>query len=122
MRHISRLSLNKGFINQLNEAYNKKHGTTGERNFYMFGEVCTRYSSVWYREVPALSTPFYTWKESKDYEWNDDENDPDAYVTNEASAEQHYEDNAGNISAQPTSDNAFLKGNEYHTPDYTESS
>ena len=122
VRHISRLSLNKGFINQLNEAYNKKHGTTGERNFYMFGEVCTRYSSVWYREVPALSTPFYTWKESKDYEWNDDENDPDAYVTNEASAEQHYEDNAGNISAQPTSDNAFLKGNEYHTPDYTESS
>ncbi len=122
VRHISRLSLNKGFINQLNEAYNKKHGTTGARNFYMFGEVCTRYNSVWYREVPALSTPFYTWKESKEYAWNDDENDPDAYVTNEASAAQHYEDNEKNISAQPTSDNAFLKGNEYHTPDYTKSS
>ena len=122
VRHMSRLSLNKGFISQLNEAYNKAHGTTGERNFYMFGEVCTRYNTIWYREVPALSTPFYTWKESKEYEWNDDENDPEAYVTNMASAEQHYKDNEGNKSQQPTSDNAFLNGNEYHTPDYTKSS
>ena len=122
VRHMSRLSLNNGFISQLNDAYNEVHGTTGERNFYMFGEVCTRYSSVWYREVPALSTPFYTWKESKEYPWIDDETDPDAYITNMASAEEHYNDNQSNISEQPTSDNAFLDGNDYHTPDYTMSS
>ncbi|MBD5134843.1 MAG: starch-binding protein, partial [Lachnospiraceae bacterium] len=124
VRHMSRLSLNNGFISQLNDIYNDVHGTTGERNFYMFGEVCTRYSSVWYREVPALSTPFYTWKESKEYPWIDDENDLKAYETNMASAEAHYEDNstAADIAKQPTSDNAFLKGNEYHTPDYSMSS
>lgn len=120
VRHMSRLSLNKGFITQLNDIYNKVHGTSGEGNFYMFGEVCTRYTSIWYREVPALSTPFYTWKESKEYEWNDNENDPDAYVTNIASTKQHYDDNDSNdISSQPTSDNALLNGNTYHEPDHS---
>ena len=123
VRHISRLTLNKGFITQLNDIYNDVHGTTGEGNFYMFGEVCTRYTQIWYREVPALSTPFYTWKESKEYAWIDDENDPDAYITNMASAEQHYNDNdKDNISEQPVSDNAFLKGNDYHTPDHSQAS
>ncbi|MBD5137322.1 MAG: starch-binding protein [Lachnospiraceae bacterium] len=120
VRHISRLSLNKGFISQLNDIYNSVHGTTGEGNFYMFGEVCTRYTQIWYREVPALSTPFYTWKESREYPWIDDENDPEAYITNMASAEQHYMDNdKDDISSQPVSDNALLNGNEYHETDYS---
>lgn len=120
VRHMSRLSLNKGFISQLNDVYNSVHGTTGEGNFYMFGEVCTRYTQIWYREVPALSTPFYTWKESKEYPWIDDENNPEAYITNMASAEQHYEDNdKDDIAAQPVSDNALLKGNEYHGTDHS---
>lgn len=120
VRHMSRLSLNKGFISQLNDVYNSVHGTTGEGNFYMFGEVCTRYIQIWYREVPALSTPFYTWKESKEYPWIDDENNPEAYITNMASAEQHYEDNdKDDIAAQPVSDNALLKGNEYHGTDHS---
>lgn len=120
VRHISRLSLNKGFINGLNDIYNQVHGTTGEGNFFMFGEVCTRYNTVWYREVPALSTPFYTWKESKEYPWIDDENDPEAYITNMASAEQHYLDNdKDDIASQPTSTNAILTDNTYHTPDHS---
>ena len=118
VRHMSRLSLNKGFITQLNDIYNEVHGTSGEGNFYMFGEVCTRYTDIWYREIPALSTPFYTWKESKEYPWIDDENDPEAYVTNMASAQQHYNDNdKDDISDQPTSDNALLNGNDYHKTD-----
>ncbi len=120
VRHMSRLSLNKGYITQLNDIYNQVHNTTGEGNFFMFGEVCTRYNTVWYREVPALSTPFYTWKESKEYPWIDDENDPEAYITNMESAQQHYLDNdKDDIASQPTSTNAFLTDNTYHTPDHS---
>lgn len=122
-RHISRLTFNKAFINQLNDVYNDVHGTTGEGNFYMFAEVCTRYNSVWYRETPALSTPFYTWKESKDYAWNDDENDKDAYITNMNSTEEMYNDNGiGTMASQPVSDNALLNINEYHEPDHSQAS
>lgn len=66
-RHISRLTFNKVFNNAFKAA--------GERNgkdFFMFGEVCTRDNgNVWYRQSPSMSTPFYTWKDTKDYPWSD---------------------------------------------------
>ena len=42
--------------------------------FYMFGEVCARYSDVVYRDQPNLSPYFYTWKsdESVASQWNND--------------------------------------------------
>ena len=120
VKHISRLTFNKAFITQLNDIYNEVHGTTGEGNFYMFGEVCTRYRNVWNDGKPYISTPFFTWKESKEYPWDDSET-AQAVATNTKSVEQNYLDNC-NPSTQPTSDNVFLKGNDYHTPDYSKAS
>ena len=111
VKHISRLTFNKVF----NDAFIKA-GKQNGKDFYMFGEVCTRDRNVWYRGTPPLSAPFYTWKESKDYAWSDTD-----WQTNLDSAEANYYDN-GSVEAQPTSNNAFLNGNEYHTPDYSQAS
>lgn len=120
VKHISRLTYNKALISQLNEAYNRVHNTTGEGNFYMFGEVCTRVRQVWNKEIPALSCPFYTWKESKEYDWNDSET-AEAIATNTASVQQAYEDN-NTLGHDPTSKNALLEGNSYHATDYSKAS
>ena len=103
VKHISRLTWNKEFLPQFMEA--------GGDNFYIFGEVCTRDRSVWNRNIPALSAPFFTWKERKEYAWGDTD-------TNMASIKQAYNDNQ-QCNDEPTSDNAFLNGNEYHKPDRT---
>ena len=63
MKHISRLTLNNYIFPALYEYANK----CGNENFFMFGEVCTRVREVWNRNIPALSAPFYTWKEEKEY-------------------------------------------------------
>ena len=103
VKHISRLTWNKSILPELTAA--------GGEDFYIFGEVCARDRNYWYRDNPPLSTPFYTWKESKEYPWSDNQ------AKNLATVEQHYNDNTKNIAAQPSSDNAFLKGNDYHKPD-----
>lgn len=109
VKHLSRLTLNATFLPAMMEA--------GGEDFYMFGEVCTKGSNVWYRDQPGISTCFYTW--DNDAEWISKWSDTDL-ATNESLVEQHY--NAQSMSNQPTSDNAFLRGNEYHTPDYSEKS
>ena len=120
VKHISRLTFNKAFITQLNDVYNEVHGTTGEGNFYMFGEVCARYRNVWNDGKPAISSPFYTWKETKEYAWDDSETEA-AIATNTASVAKHWDDNL-DPSKQPTSKNVYLDGNNYHTPDYSQHS
>lgn len=111
VRHISRLTFNKVF----NDAF-KAAGRANGKDFFMFGEVCTRDNgNVWYRQSPSMSTPFYTWKDTKDYEWSDTD-----WEVNYNSAIQNTVDNADNISEQPTSQNALLQGNNYHTPDYSQ--
>lgn len=158
VKHISRLTFNNVF--------NKAFKAVGGEDFFMYGEVCARSSEVWYRgQTPALSSPFYTWAETKDYPWvyydesvmaayeesskkvldkhmsDFDYNDVEYYAyrrstetelphtTNLTSAHEQYLENAvadsgGNnpncFAEQPVSDNAFLKGNEYHTPDYSQ--
>jgi glycosidase len=109
MKHISRLTLNNYIFPALYEYANK----CGNTNFYMFGEVCTRVREVWNRNIPALSAPFYTWKEEKEYPWGDTE-------TNLASIEKAYNDN-NEVSNERTSTNAKLNGRTYHTPDYSAS-
>ena len=106
VKHISRLTFNNEFLPQFKAA--------GGDDFYIFGENCARYRNVWNSNNPAISVPFYSWKESKNYPWGD-------VATNMNSTLQEYNDNQ-NIGTQPTSDNAFLKGNEYHTPDRSKSS
>ncbi len=110
VKHISRLTLNSTFMPAFKKA--------GGDNFYMFGEVCTKGHDVWYRDAPPISTAFYTWDNDASYKskWSDTDT-----ATNEALVDQHYGDHM-NTSNQPTSSNAFLKGNDYHTPDYSEKS
>ncbi len=103
VKHISRLTFNKTFIPAFKER--------GGEDFYIFGEVCTRYRDVWNSGIPAISCPFYTWKESKEYAWGDT-------ATNEASVAQNWADNSSTDN-QPTSNNAFLSGNNYHAVDYS---
>lgn len=105
-KHISRLTFNKVF----NPAFMARGG----ENFYMFGEVCSRYRDVWNSGIPAISAPFYTWKESKSYPWATMED-------REASVLQNWNDNSTTAN-QPTSNNHYLNGNDYHPVDYSKKS
>ncbi|MDN4082022.1 alpha-amylase family glycosyl hydrolase [Paenibacillus polymyxa] len=109
VKHVSRYIFNKYYI--------PAWKTRGGSDFYVFGEVATRYRDVWNSGIPAISTPFYTWKASKSYP-GDGKND---YASNKMSVEQEWADNS-TTAGQPTSNNAFLIGNTYHTPDYSRKS
>lgn len=127
--HIPRLTFNQTFIPAFHaaaesaEAKNKR----GNMPFYMFAEVCARYTSIWYREQPNLSPLYYTWKENKTYTWDSNPASWDNIValegdgcnthTNHKSVQQSASD-----ASKPTSQNAFLSGNSYHTPDYSQAS
>lgn len=119
VRHIPRVSLNIMFNDQLMDAAK----AAGKPNFYMFGEICTRYTSVWYRGHAEESTPYYTWKESNS-KWSDswnwgtsasDINDNMNLVLQHYLEEDNY--NGDMDSTQPKSDNAFLDGITYHGSD-----
>ena len=109
VKHISRLTLNSVFMPAFKEA--------GGENFYMFGEVCTKGHDVWYRGEAPISTAFYTWADDSSWtgKWSEDT------ASNEKLVQSHYTANQSGNS-QPTSDNAFLKGNDYHEPDYSKKS
>ncbi len=124
--HISRLTFNKAFIPQFTALAEKHKAKRNGGAFFMFGEVCARANQVTYRGHENCSPYFYTWKESKEYAWNDDETSWDGiYVKNAewgthpnmVSTQQQgkdYNDDQG----MPTSDNHALNGNNYHTPNY----
>lgn len=105
VKHISRLTFNKVF----NPAFMDCAGD----NFFMFGEVATRYRQVWNNGIPAISSPFFTWKESQNYAWSSTDR-----LVNEALTLQHWNDNL-NVSTQPSSNNHYLQGNNYHAPDWS---
>ncbi|MGN1468211.1 MAG: alpha-amylase family glycosyl hydrolase [Ruminococcus sp.] len=119
VRHIPRLSLNLMFNPQIFAAAK----SYGNEHFYMFGEICTRFTQVWYREHAEESTPYYTWKESNDKwaaQWNwgtskEEINENMNTVLQHYLEEDHFKEDL--YSIEPTSDNAFLKGLAYHTPD-----
>ena len=128
--HIARLTFNKIYIpafQALGEQY--KHKRLNQADFFLCTEVCARYQgSVTYRNQPALSPYFYTWAENKSYSWNDDptywdniaiyESTDLSSLANIGSCQQMYADNKTETSsAMPTSSNATLNGNSYHTPD-----
>ncbi len=119
VRHIPRVSLNLMFNPQILDAAKG----AGNPNFLMFGEICTRYTQTWYRGHAEESSPYYTWKESnpeweKNWSWGTTAKDIN---DNMNLTFDHYlaEDDP---SDEPTSDNAFLKGISYHTPDRTKAS
>ncbi|MGM9812584.1 MAG: alpha-amylase family glycosyl hydrolase [Muribaculaceae bacterium] len=124
--HISRLTFNKSFVPQLlslGEKYKSKR--LNECPFFIFGEVCARYSEVTYRGQPNLSPYFYTWQSPQDLldQWDSDASWWDTQVLPEGC------DPVGNMnlcleepSVIKTSDNVFLKNGEWHEPDYSEAS
>ena len=118
VRHIPRLSLNKWYNDQINAAAK----AAGNNNFYMFGEVCCRFSQTWYRDNAAESVQFYTWDDSSaDLAKLSDGTDPATIKKNIQNAIT-FSENHVSTSGQPTSNNAFLNGINYRTPDYSKNS
>ncbi|MGN0501755.1 MAG: alpha-amylase family glycosyl hydrolase [Ruminococcus sp.] len=114
VRHIPRISLNLMYNQQLLD--NAK--AAGKSNFLMFGEICTRYTQIWYRDHAEESTPYYTWKESNSkwadlWSWG---TSPEDINNNMNVTFDHYVEE-DSTSDEPTSDNAYLNGITYHTPD-----
>lgn len=133
--HIARLTFNKVYVpafKALGEQYKSKRLNGCE--FFMYTEVCARFQgSVTYRNQPALSPYFYTWAEGVNYPWNYDpaywdtqavfESTPLTSMDNISSCELMYNDNkTETAAAMPTSSNAVLDGNNYHTPDRSRAS
>jgi glycosidase len=108
VKHISRNTFNRRF----NPAFHEIAKQSGKKGFYMAGEVCVRDHGVWNKGNPALSQPFYTWKERTTY------SEDDLIAAKEA---YDYETGRG-TNSQPTSDNHLLLGNDYRKPDYTQHS
>ena len=132
--HISRLTFNSAFVpafKALGEQYRNKR--PGGAPFFMFAEVCARYSDVTYRGQPSLSPYFYTWQSDPALlnQWNSNsdywqnvavfESTDPATLDNQRLCLAEHEANPSE-SGQPRSNNALLSGNTYHTPDYSQSS
>lgn len=107
--HVPRVMWNRHFLPAIQEHAVATHGEKG-KDFYVFGEVAEFVHDKWNRGSVNHSAPFYTWKERKEYSLDD--------VV--AAAQQFTYENDMGTANQPTSDNAFLKGNTYHTPDYSQ--
>ncbi len=106
-KHVSRLTLNQFFF--------PSWQATGGKNFFVFGEVCTRVSEFWNHNIPAISAPFYTWAETDSMYKGALGNN---WETNVDLTYQHYASNE-KTNEQPTSQNVYLNGIQYHTPDYS---
>ena len=111
-KHINRWTLNNAYFPKF----------SGINNFYIFGEVCARWNQ-YINEGGASDSPFFfTWKETES-EWkNNWSNNPADWNTNNENSKKHYDDHMFKDASQlKSSDNAFLKGLTYHTPNYSES-
>ena len=125
--HISRLTFNKAFIPQFTALAEQYKDKRNGGPFFMYGEVCARERNVTYRNHENCSPYYYTWKESKNYAWDDSETSWNGIVVMEGDKGSHT--NITSVDAQgvddqddsgmPTSTNAFLNGNNYHAPDYS---
>ena len=119
VRHIPRLSLNLMFNEQIYDAAK----AAGKSNFMMFGEICTRYTQVWYRGHAEESTPYYTWKEpnskwAEQWNWGTSKEEINAnmnLVFDHYLEEDNY--NLDHDKLEPTSQNALLNGISYHEAD-----
>ena len=116
VKHISRLTMNQIFIPAFQEAAK----ANGNNHFYMFAEVACRTNEFINHGRYQVSPLYYTWKPKETYAWNDSSVDG---KDNLALAQQEFEAHAGeNGGSYSQYKNAILEGNQYHTPDYTESS
>ncbi|MDG0808024.1 carbohydrate binding domain-containing protein [Cohnella rhizosphaerae] len=109
--HIPRTTWNRRFLPAAQTHSATKFGASGQ-NFFMFGEVAAFVNDKWNRGSVNHSAQFYTWKERQTYSADDAAASLEMY---------NYEQQQGTAN-QPTSNNAFLQGNNYHTPDHSQAS
>ncbi|MFF5921004.1 carbohydrate binding domain-containing protein [Streptomyces flavochromogenes] len=107
--HIPRTTWNRRFLPAIQERVTRSHGAEAAKNFFVFGEVAAFVNDKWNRGSVNHSAQFFTWKERKEYDADD---------TKAALEMYDYEQQQG-TGGQPTSTNAFLDGNSYHTPDHS---
>ena len=126
--HISRLTFCKQFIPQfaaLGKQYEDKR--LNKAPFFMYGEVCSRYSGVQYRGQDNLS-PFY-------YTWQAPQNLMDQFDGNQSywDTQEIYDRGTGyddklmplcekDNANSPESNNTFMLNGAWHEPDYSQSS
>ena len=115
VRHIPRLSLNAWYNDRINQAAK----AAGNNNFYMFGEICCRYSQIWYRDAASESVQFYTWDDNASWINKYKTGTDAASVKSNLQTSIDHCESYVSVSGQPTSNNAFLSGLSYHTPDYS---
>lgn len=108
--HIPRTTWNRRFLPAIQERVTQQFGAEAAKNFLVFGEVGAFVNDKWNRGSVNHSAQFFTWKERKEYAADDAEAALEMY---------DYEEQLG-TGSQPTSTNAFLDGNDYHTPDHSE--
>lgn len=119
LKHISRLTMNNEFIPQFHEAAKN----AGNDKFFMFGEACVKRCDIFNADLPGISVCFYTWNQNKttldsSYPWKGVSDYIAGAKDNLAQCKIHFD--AQSVSNQLTSDNAFLSGVTYHSPDYSQ--
>ncbi|MCX4445271.1 carbohydrate binding domain-containing protein [Streptomyces sp. NBC_01789] len=107
--HIPRTTWNRRFLPAIQERVTQRFGAEAAKNFLVFGEVGAFVNDKWNRGSVNHSAQFFTWKERKEYDTDDAKAALEMY---------DYEEQLG-TGNQPTSTNAFLDGNTYHTPDHS---
>ncbi|MFG3516895.1 carbohydrate binding domain-containing protein [Streptomyces bobili] len=107
--HIPRTTWNRRFLPAIQERVTQQHGAEAAKNFFVFGEVAAFVNDEWNRGSVNHSAQFYTWKERREYNADDAKAALEMY---------DYEQQLG-TGNQPTSTNAVLQGNSYHTPDHS---
>ena len=129
--HISRLTFCKQFIPQftaLGKKYEDKR--LNKAPFFMYGEVCARYSDVTYRGQDNLSCYYYTWQAPKDLldKWDGSQSYWDTQVLfDKANGGTGVDDHQmalceSDNAPTPTSDNTFMVNGKWHEPDYSQAS
>ncbi|MEU8262819.1 carbohydrate binding domain-containing protein [Micromonospora sp. NPDC048999] len=105
--HIPRVTWNRRFLPAIQQHAVARFGEKG-RDFYVFGEVAAFVNDKWNRGSVNHSAQFFTWQERKEYSPDDVR----------AAIEQYDYEQLLGPAGQPTTDNAFLRGNAYHAPDH----
>lgn len=106
-KHINRWTLNQAYFPKFSDV----------ENFWIFGEVCARYHGAYNEGGSSDSCFFYTWKEL-DSPYASASSWTDSWSTNLSTSTGHY-DAYSNRNFNQKSDNAYLNGITYHTPDHS---
>ena len=129
--HISRLTFCKQFIPQfaaLGKQYENKR--LNKAPFFMYGEVCARYSEITYRGQENLSCYYYTWQAPKNLldKWDGSQEYWDTQVIfDKGNGGTGTDDHQmalceSDKDATPISNNTFMENGKWHEPDYSQAS